>query len=741
MVRVSNMSSFSTLRFRQELHLHPSLVLVALILLSSGLLVASYGVEQSDPLSIAGIALATLTAIGWWLTRIDRKLGSWALVLPMLLVSDYLVLCSGYQELGALRILATGMTAVLLGVPAGLAVALADTGLTLGWCAWSGTALSVHMGSLGAIWVVWGLLFAAYRPSYLQAIWSADQVNAATELIESSRRQRQQLKDAMEDLAEANHQSSLMNERLASARLAAEEAQRTKADFVAKVSHEFRTPLNLIIGLIDLIVETPGVYGPPLPPALLEDMEIVHRSCEHLAAMINDVLDLSQIEAGQMAVHREPVELREVVAQAAQVVAPLVQMKGLDLEIDIAEDLPVIHCDRTRIRQVILNLVSNAARFTDQGSIRIVARRRGARAEVSVSDTGTGIPEEDAERIFEPFYQARNVQRGQHEGAGLGLSISQQFVALHGGRMWLESTLGQGSTFYFELPIHTSAVASEGASRWFSDEWRWKRHAGGIAHSDARLDERYVICERGYDLISTAQRYAPHWEFVPAAGLDQARERLGAAPAQAVLCNARNAAALLDDVLRGGEMLQDTPIIGCSLDMGAERERWGGIDAYLVKPFKRADLQEAILTAVGQAPERLLLVDDDPDTLRLGRRLLGTSFPQATVEVATDGQSALQQLRAVDPDVLLLDVILPDMEGWDVLREMQDDPELENVPTVMVSAQDPLVGPPSSPYLMATMPRGISINRLLRCCQAVSRILLEPERSLRSEPASRPAPR
>jgi len=735
------MSSLSTLRFREELHIHPSFVMLALTLLASGMLVASYGVEQADPLSVAGIALAVLTAIGWRLTRIDRKLGAWALVLTLLLVSDYVVLYSAYSDLAALRILATGMTAVLLGVPAGLAVALAETGLTISWCAWSGAALSTHLGSLGAIWVVWGLLFAAYRPSYLQAIWSADQVAAATELIGSSRRQRQQLKDAMEDLAEANHQAALMNERLASARLVAEEAQRTKADFVAKVSHEFRTPLNLIIGLIDLIVETPGVYGPPLPPALLEDMEIVHRSCEHLAAMINDVLDLSQIEAGQMAVHREPVELREVVAQAAQVVTPLVQMKGLDLDIDIADDLPVIHCDRTRIRQVILNLVSNAARFTDKGSISIVARRRGAMAEVSVSDTGTGVAEEDAERIFEPFYQARNLQRGQHEGAGLGLSISQQFVALHGGRMWLESVVGEGSTFYFELPIRSTVVANEGASRWLSDEWRWRRHAGRIAHSDARLDERYVICERGYDLISTAQRYAPHWEFVPADGVEQARERLAAAPAQAVLCNARDAATLLDEVRKGSGALHDTPLMGCSLDMGADRERWAAIDAYLVKPFKRVDLQEAIVTAVGHAPERLLLVDDDSDTLRLGRRLLGTSFPEAIIEVATDGRSALEQLQTTKPDVLLLDVILPDMEGWDVLRAMQDDPDLENVPTVMVSAQDPLVGPPSSPYLLATSPQGISINRLLRCCQAVSRILLQPERSLRSETASRPAPR
>ena len=388
--KVNLMQDLATFRFREELHIQPHIIMMGLCLLASGLLIASYGAEQCEALSLTGIGLTLAVAICWRLSRISRSLGGWALVLTVLLVSDYLVLVSGYTNLAVMRILATGMAAVLLGVPAGFVVVLIETLITLAWGAWAGAIFGPHLGDLAAIWAVWGLLLAAYRPAYLLSVWSTDQVQEATTLIDVSRTQRQQIKEAMADLAEANHQSALMNERLASARMVAEEAQRTKADFVAKVSHEFRTPLNLIIGLIDLIVETPGVYGPPLPATLLEDMEIVHRSCEHLAAMINDVLDLSQIEAGQMAIHREPVELREVVDQAAQVVAPLVHMKGLDLQIDITDDVPLIYCDRTRIRQVILNLVSNAARFTEKGSITIEARRHGMLAQVSVIDTGHG---------------------------------------------------------------------------------------------------------------------------------------------------------------------------------------------------------------------------------------------------------------------------------------------------------------------------------------------------------------
>ena len=349
------------------------------------------------------------------------------------------------------------------------------------------------------------------------------------------------------------------------------------------------------------------------------------------------------------------------------------------------------------------------------------------------------MAQEDAERIFEPFYQARRVQHGQHEGAGLGLSISKQFVALHGGRMWLTSDLGQGSTFSFELPIRPTDVASSGASRWLSEEWHWRQHRSAVPTQDARLDERYVVCEPSYDLLSTAQRYAPHWEFVPAGDVAQACERLAQAPAQAILCNAPDVERLLEALRKGLELISDTPLLGCTLDMGAGRERWAAISAYLVKPFRRADLEAAILQTIEHARQHLVGGRRYRHAAS-GLRLLSTCFPEATLHVAGDGQSALDLMREVHPDVLLLDVILPDMDGWEVVGVAQADPELADVPVVMVSAQDPMSGPPTSPYLLVAMPQGISVNRLLRCCQSVSRILLQPERSLRSETVSRPAP-
>jgi signal transduction histidine kinase/CheY-like chemotaxis protein len=728
------MSDTHAIDLHDELHISPQPILILLLLVASGLLVASYDMADFMDISLVAIGLSLVVGVCWAVVQHHRRLGTWMLVGSVMLIVDALCFGFGRSDLAVLRIVATGLAAILLGVwPAALVVG-AETLITLLLPAPLQLPLAAHLVALGAIWGVWGLMFAAYRPAYRFAAWSTEQVHSAQQMTEESRVQRQQLKEALDDLAQANHQAALMNERLAAARLAAEEAQKAKAAFVAKVSHEFRTPLNLIIGLIDLIVETPGVYGPPLPDPLLEDMEIVHRSCEHLASMINDVLDLSQVEAGQMAIHRELVELRDVLNQAVNVVQPLVQMKGLSLRVEIADDLPPIHCDRTRIRQVILNLVSNAARFTDAGSITIRAERKGMFVRLGVIDTGTGIAPEDTERIFEPFYQAARGHYAARSGTGLGLSISKQFVELHGGRMWLHSTLGVGSEFLLELPIWSSEQAPLSPARWLSEEWQWQRHRAPVPAPEVHLDQRYVICEPGMGLLPLARRQAPDWEFVGVADLPAAQQVLEAAPAQALVFNAPDVGTLMDRLRLGLALVPDTPLLGCTLSVGLGDERLATVARYLIKPFKRSDLEQAVRDALGKEPLTVLLVDDDADTVRLVQRLLEVSFPEVTVYTASDGRSGLAALSAHRPDVLLLDVILPDMGGWALLEAKKGDAAVRDIPVIMVSAQDPQNRPPTSCYLVAAMPNGISLNRLLRCWQWVARCLQQPERSLYPEP-------
>ena len=282
--------------------------------------------------------------------------------------------------------------------------------------------------------------------------------------MDAARDAQADLKQAVKDLAEANLQTARLNQLLGMARHAAEEAERAKAEFVANVSHELRTPLNMVIGFAEMIMSAPKTYG-RVSTALRADLAVIHRNSQHLAALIDDVLDLSQIEAGRMALTKERVALGEIIAAATEAIRPLYQTKGLYLRTEAPEGL-VVSCDRTRVREVLLNLLSNAGRFTEQGGVTVQARVMGQEVVVSVSDTGPGIAPEDQARLFQPFQQADGSIRRRFGGSGLGLSISKHFVELHDGRMWLESGVGSGTTIFFTLPFeprrrpvapHTSA--------------------------------------------------------------------------------------------------------------------------------------------------------------------------------------------------------------------------------------------------------------------------------------------
>jgi signal transduction histidine kinase len=197
----------------------------------------------------------------------------------------------------------------------------------------------------------------------------------------------------------------LANERTANLRAIAEEAQRTKTAFVANVSHEFRTPLNMILGLVELMVENPEIYAVSLSSSMRDDLNVVYRNCEHLANLINDVLDLTRMEAGYLTLHRERVDLQEIIEDSVTAIRPLMEKKRLALDVLVPDELPRVYCDRTRMQQVLLNLLSNAARYTDVGRITVQVVQQDQHVVISVADTGPGICSEDVGRIFEPFFQ------------------------------------------------------------------------------------------------------------------------------------------------------------------------------------------------------------------------------------------------------------------------------------------------------------------------------------------------
>ncbi len=246
---------------------------------------------------------------------------------------------------------------------------------------------------------------------------------------------------------------------LAVARDRAEEADRLKSAFLATMSHELRTPLNSIIGFTGILLQQ---LAGPLNPEQSKQLEMVRNSARHLLALINDVLDISKIEAGQLEITREQFDLHASVERAAQIVQPLADKKGLAMRLNLANDLGSITSDRRRFEQVLINLLNNAIKFTDRGAITLeTIRLNPEKIEVRVRDTGIGLKPENLASLFQPFHQIDTGLSRQHEGTGLGLAICRRLVELMGGQIRVESQFGEGSTFSFTLPCPVNELATK----------------------------------------------------------------------------------------------------------------------------------------------------------------------------------------------------------------------------------------------------------------------------------------
>jgi signal transduction histidine kinase len=229
------------------------------------------------------------------------------------------------------------------------------------------------------------------------------------------------------------------------------EASQHKSQFLANMSHELRTPLNAILGYTELI--TDGIYGQP-PDKMLAVLKRLESNGRHLLGLINDVLDLSKIEAGQLTLSLDNYSMKDVVHSVFGAVEPLAADKKIAFKVEVAPDLPPARGDERRLTQVLLNLVGNAIKFTDAGAVAIKASARNGHFSISVCDTGPGISEADQTKLFQEFQQADNSITKKKGGTGLGLAISKRIVEMHGGRITLESQLGKGSTFSITLPVH-----------------------------------------------------------------------------------------------------------------------------------------------------------------------------------------------------------------------------------------------------------------------------------------------
>jgi signal transduction histidine kinase/CheY-like chemotaxis protein len=462
-------------------------------------------------------------------------------------------------------------------------------------------------------------------------------------------------------------------------------ASQHKSQFLANMSHELRTPLNAIIGVTEMLLE--DAQGGR--PDDVEPLERILRAGKHLLALINDILDLSKIEAGKMELHLESFAIAPLVDEVVTMVRPLAERNGNRFVVDCSGDLGRMRADAMRVRQALLNLASNAGKFTEGGLVTITAGRRPEDGRewitFAVTDTGIGMTPEQTARLFEDFSQVDASTTRRHGGTGLGLAISRRFCRMMGGDITVESAPGQGSTFTIRLPAESegadaTAAPRVGAAKESPPARRPTATRTVLVIDDdptvLQLMERFLVKE-GFS-VALAQSGVE--------GLRMAREVRPAAITLDVLMPDLDGWTVLA-ALKGDPELADIPVIFTTIVDEKNKGYALGAADYLVKPVDRERLSGILRKLCGRrASRRVLLVEDDEATLATIRDALerdGWSVAQAE-----NGRVGLARLAEGVPDVILLDLMMPEMDGFEFMVELRSRPEWRHVPVLVITARD-----------------------------------------------------
>jgi signal transduction histidine kinase/CheY-like chemotaxis protein len=571
--------------------------------------------------------------------------------------------------------------------------------------------------------IILGLLgLIVNTPAITLIDWLLGSFKKTNNLLNEARQQRVELLQTQSDLVFANKELDRMIRRLQELNRIAEEAQQAKQAFVANVSHELRTPLNMIIGFSDMVIQSPSVYGTRLPPALLADITAIRRNSQHLSHLVNDILDLSQSEAGALSLNKDWVAISDLIEASVIAIRPLYQSKNLLLTVDVAPDLPDFYGDATRIRQVILNLLSNAGRFTSEGGVVIRARLEQNSLVVGVTDSGPGITADEITSLFEPFHQLDRLNHTRQGGSGLGLSISKRLVEAHDGKIWVESELGRSSTFSFSLPV------AERVPLHFEPAWRCPVELTRWASPHPlRLAEqpylpRYILVEASEHLAQTFSRHFQNAELIHLTDLAAAAAKAAESPVQALICNL----ASLPDPKQIEAQLSNlpyrTPVFKYWIASNEEIARKLGAAGYLAKPVSRDGLYAALQSVAPQA-RLVLMVESNAEELQLFARMLSALPTSYQVLRATNGKQALALMAQRQPDVVLLDVLMPDMTGVQMLEVKGQQEAIRSIPVILLTAQDLIAAPLNSEELTITRKGGLPPGELVQCVSLLSDIL------------------
>jgi CheY-like chemotaxis protein len=450
------------------------------------------------------------------------------------------------------------------------------------------------------------------------------------------------------------------------------------------MSHELRTPLNSIIGFSRVILK--GIDG-PLTDLQKADLTSIHNSGQHLLSLINNMLDLSKIEAGKMELNIEEVEIDPIIKSVMSTAKALVKDKPVELLQEVPEELGMVWADPTRMRQIILNLVSNACKFTEEGEVILRAYTDDEKLTVSVSDTGIGIPQEKLDNIFEEFTQVDASTTRKVGGTGLGLPISRHFVEMHKGQIWVESILGKGSTFSFCLPLNPLAEDEETEAEAPDEPIANDKDNNG-------QDKVIVAIDDDPNVINLYQRFLEKQGY-KVIGINSSKdvipeitEHNPSAILLDVLMPEKDGWGVLRD-LKDDEITKNIPVVICSIISDKNRGFSLGAADYLTKPIVEDDLVKALRNLNKQAKEQIkvLVIDDEADDVLLIRRILEAQ-PNYTIFEAGNGKEGLELVNSENPDLIILDLTMPEMDGFSVVEKLKHDERTRTIPIIIVSAKE-----------------------------------------------------
>ena len=467
------------------------------------------------------------------------------------------------------------------------------------------------------------------------------------------------------------------SEALQTAQKAADAASQAKSQFLANMSHELRTPLNAIIGYSEMLQEEADDLG---TPEIKPDLQKIHGAGKHLLGLINDILDLSKIEAGKMSLYLETFEIQALLNEVAATVQPLVQKNGNQLILEVAADIGSMHADITKIRQTLFNLLSNASKFTDKGTVRLRARRQAENLVFEVIDSGIGMTPEQVGRLFQAFAQADSSTSKKYGGTGLGLALSRKFCQLMGGDMTVSSEAGKGSTFTATIPAQVTEAAGETAS---SASLAAVASSGSgplvlVIDDDATVQD---LLRRSLNRDGFRVETAPDG----ASGLAQARALRPAIITLDVMMPGMDGWEVLA-ALKEDPATSDIPVIVMSIvDEKGLGFSLGAAD-YLTKPLDFSRLTMVVKRHATTGGEHtILVVEDDPATQDLVSKQLEKEGWR--VVMAGNGREAMDRVSEGKPDLVLLDLMMPEMDGFEFLEAFRKQPGCARISVVVMTAK------------------------------------------------------